>query len=140
MRGTIFIHYSAEGTKCVFAEITKVPFPLSVILKAKCFILPVILPTLQHRSSYLKLKGSLQKEEFLHKLCFTDTYSVQCGDKQIHELEVYNAVVHPAVKRSFGNCKVVNRLLPEKTILLQRLNSALEIQWIKLSITEKSKL
>ena len=31
---TSFIHYSAEGTKCVFAEITEVPFPLSAILSS----------------------------------------------------------------------------------------------------------
>lgn len=32
----IFIHYSAEGTKCAFVEITKVPFHLSVILSSRC--------------------------------------------------------------------------------------------------------
>lgn len=32
----IFIHYSAEGTKCAFVEITEVPFHLSVILSSQC--------------------------------------------------------------------------------------------------------
>lgn len=55
----IFIHYSAERTKCAFVEITEVTRHLSVMLKDKYFVLPGILSILQHRRNHLKVKVSL---------------------------------------------------------------------------------
>lgn len=77
-----FINYSAEGTKGVFAQVIGLMFPLSATRHDKCFILPVIMSTVQHRDHFLpKAEREFAEEQLLHRLAFSDTSCVQCADR-----------------------------------------------------------